>query len=97
MKNNQVIAVMTGIFFVCAVVTFFNIWNYHVSLKQLGEWEARANYVRILNPELTALLNDTAEYSKKNPAVVPILQSLTNGTYSGAATAKPAATKPATK
>jgi hypothetical protein len=91
MKNNQVIAVMTGIFFVCAVVTFFNVWNYHASMKQLGEWETRANYVRgVLNPMLTSLVNDTTEYSKKNAAVIPILQSLTNGISHSAAPAKPA-------
>jgi hypothetical protein len=91
MKNNQVIAVMTGIFFVCSLVTFFNIWNYHSTMKQLGEWETRANYVRnVLNPMLSSLVNDTTEYSRKNPAVIPILQSLTNGISRPAAAAKPA-------
>jgi hypothetical protein len=90
MKNNQVIAVMTGIFFVCSLVTVFNVWNYHASLKQLGEWEGKADYVRALNPILASLRNDTAEYSKKNPAVMPILQSLTNGTYRSGAAPKPA-------
>jgi hypothetical protein len=91
MKNNQVIAVMTGIFFVCSVVTFFNVWNYHASMRQLGEWENRANYVRgVLNPMLASLVNDTTEYSKKNPAVIPILQSLTNGISRPAAAPKSA-------
>ena len=90
MKNNQVIAVMTGTFFLCALVTFFNVWNYHASMQRLGEWENKANYVSKLNPELVSLVNDTTEYSKKNPDVVPILQTLTNGTYRSGAAPKPA-------
>ncbi len=94
MKNNQVLAVVTGLFFVCAVVTMFNVWNYRAALKTLAQNEAKANYVRgVMTPTLNGLVYDTQEYSKKNPAVVPILQALTNSVMHPAS----AVVKPATK
>lgn len=79
MKNNQIIAALTGVFVLCAVYTMFKAWNYHVYLKRLTLAQDRANAVRMqLRPMLFSLMNDTTEYSKKNPAVLPILQALTN-------------------
>jgi hypothetical protein len=94
MKNNQVLTVVTALFFVCSLVTIFNMWNYRSALNQLGQTEAKANYVRgTLTPTLQSLVYDTTEYSKKNPAVVPILQALSNSVMRASS---PAA-KPATK
>ena len=79
MNNNQIVAGLTGIFTLCAVVTFFNVWNYHAALRQLAETEAKVIYVRnVKTPMMVSLLNDTLQYSKKNPAVLPILQEFTN-------------------
>lgn len=96
MKNNQILSALTGIFLLCSLVTFYNVWHYRNSLKQLSEIQGRASYVRsVLEPMLQSLLNDTVEYSKKNPAVMPILQLLTNGPARTAAPMPMA--KPATK
>jgi hypothetical protein len=93
MKNNQILAALTGVFFLCSLVTFYRVWNYHSSLRRFGETQARAVYVKsVEGPVMNSLLNDTIEYSKKNPAVAPILQALTNNMgRTPASAAKPAA------
>jgi hypothetical protein len=79
MKNNQILAALTGFFFLCSLVTFYKVVSYRSSLRLLGEAESHAAYVRTVEgPVINSLVNDTVEYSKKDPAVVPILQALTN-------------------
>ncbi len=79
MKNNQILAALTGVFFLCAVFTMYKTWTYHLALRQLSVAQARANQVRgKIEPMLVSLMRDTTEYSKKNPAILPILQALTN-------------------
>jgi|HubBroStandDraft_6_1064221.scaffolds.fasta_scaffold2136762_2 hypothetical protein len=79
MKNNQIIAALTGIFILCALVSCYNVWRFRSGLNQLNDLQQRAAYVKgIEGPLMNALLTDTVEYSKKNPAVTPILQALTN-------------------
>jgi hypothetical protein len=91
MKNNQVIAALTGILVLSSVWTFYETWSYRSSLQRMGVAQMHAAYVKsVETPVMQSLLNDTAEYSKKNPAVMPILQSLTNNMSRSAAAAKPA-------
>jgi hypothetical protein len=80
MKSNQLLAALTGVFVLCSAVTFYKAWSYHASLHRLGETEGQAAYLKsVRGPMLQALLSDTTEYSKKDAAVLPILQALTNG------------------
>lgn len=71
-----------------------NMWNFRSAVNQMAASEVKANYVRgVLTPTLNSLVYDTQEYSKKNPQVSPILQSLTNNVMH----ASSAAAKPTTK
>jgi hypothetical protein len=79
MKNNQILAALTGVFFLCSAMTCWRAWSYHTALRRLGNAQAKLAYQRgVEGPMMHALLTDTSDYSKKNPAVIPILQALTN-------------------
>jgi hypothetical protein len=93
MKNNQIISALTGVFVVCALLTLYFSVKYRSSLNHLNQAQAAASYVKsVEEPMMNALLNDTLEYSKKNPAVIPILQSLSNNVvHPPAVAAKPGA------
>ena len=92
MKNNQVIAALTGILVLSSVWTFYETWSYRSSLQRMGVAQMHAAYVKSVEmPVMQSLLNDTTEYSKKNPAVLPVLQVLSNNIARPAAAAKPAA------
>lgn len=81
MKNNQMLAALTGVFVACALLTFFVFLKYRSSLNFLNQTQVTAAYVKsVEEPMMNSLLKDTIDYSKKNPAVLPILQSLTNTT-----------------
>ena len=96
MKNNQILAALTGIFILCALETFYSVWKYHASLRKLGETQAMATYVQnVEGPMMRSLLNDTTEYSKKNTAITPILLVLSNNMSMSRQPA--AALKPKTK
>jgi hypothetical protein len=100
MKNNQLIAVLTGVFFLCALTTAYNTYRYHVSTHALLDMQGRAAYVDTVRPILESLLHDTIEYSKKNPAINPLLASVTNlpaAPTPAPAPAKTPAAKPSTK
>jgi hypothetical protein len=79
MKNNQILAALTGIFVLCAFTTLCVFWKYRSSLNRLNQTQVQATYVKnVEGPAMQSLLNDTTEYSKKNPAVVPVLLALSN-------------------
>jgi hypothetical protein len=88
MKNNQLTLVLVILFFLTTVATGFLVIRYNSSIHRLQEAKGRENNALILGKVFNQLIAESVEYGKKgNPAIEPILQSLTNG---------PAA-KPATK
>ena len=73
MKNSPVVPVLVGILFVCGLLTaVFSFW-YYVSFKELQRLQAQ--YISINNNRNAAqsLAAEAVEYSKKNPAIDPIL------------------------
>ena len=90
MKNNQLIAALVGILFLCSLSTAYLTWKYRSSMNELQDIQGKAAYVNTYRPILESLLNDTIEYSKKNPAIGPLLYSVTNRAKAAAPAAKPA-------
>lgn len=90
MKNNLLMTLLNGVlaFFLLASV-FLTIKYVVVSrnLRQLNQQMAIINNWR--NGAL-ALANDCVEYSKKNPAIIPILQEAGLTGANSAAPTKPA-------
>lgn len=76
MKSNPVTSLLMAVLFVNAVFTALMTFNYVRSMRTLQTLQGqRAVMTRELNI-FNALVNDTLEYSKRNPAVEPILQNL---------------------
>lgn len=76
MKSNPVTSLLMAVLFVNAVFTALMTFNYVRSMRALQTLQTqRAVMTRELNI-FNALVNDTLEYSKRNPAVEPVLQSI---------------------
>lgn len=69
-------------------------WLYISSTRELRTLETQSALINNNRAVINALLNDTIEYSKRNPAILPILESV--GWKSTASTA-PASVKPTGK
>lgn len=76
MKSNPVTSLLMAVLFVNAVFTALMTFNYVRSMRAMQTLQVqRGVMTRELNI-FNALVNDTLEYSKRNPAVEPVLQSL---------------------
>lgn len=73
MKNSPVLPILVGVLFLCGVMTAaFSFW-YFISVKELQRLQAQ--YISINNNRnaVQSLAAEAVEYSKKNPAIDPIL------------------------
>jgi hypothetical protein len=78
MKNNQLTLIFVILFFLTTVGTGLLVIRYNSSMHKLQEAKGRENNAVILGKVFNQLVLESAEYGKKNPAIEPILQSLTN-------------------
>ncbi len=76
MKSNPITSLLLAVLFVNAAFTALMTYNYVQSIRTLQTLQVqRAAMNRELNV-FNSLVNDTLEYSKRNPAVEPVLQSI---------------------
>jgi hypothetical protein len=94
MKNNPLNTILLGVLTLSALFSVVLCWLYISNTRELRSLQAQANIINNNRTVMTALANDTMEYSKKNPAIDPILESV--GLKPSKSTA-PAAVKPSTK
>ena len=94
MKNSPLITILLGVLTVSALASVVLCWLYISNTRQLRSLQSQANMINNNRTVMTALANDTMEYSKKNPAIDPILESV--GLKPSKSNA-PAAARPATK
>jgi hypothetical protein len=87
MKNNQLTLILVILFFLTTLATGMLVIGYNLSMRKAQDAQLRAKNAVILGKVFNQLIGESVEYNKKNPAIEPILQSLTNR----------AAAKPATK
>jgi len=72
MKSNQLIALLVGILCITTGVTAFLVFQYHSAHNKFQELQAGFNNTRAIVQAISA---DALEYSKKNPAIDPLLKS----------------------
>ena len=104
MKNNQFAAVLAGLLLVSTLITCFQVVRYSLAVKKAQALQARVIAVNTSRSLVQSLINDTLEYSKRNPNqdIENLLQQVelkqgslpTAHPATGATTAVP---KPATK
>jgi len=94
LKKESFAAFLVGTFSVCAVAGAVLSANYCFSTRTLRRLQPQALAQQARLNLAQALLNDTIEYSKRNPDIEPLLRSLDVKTN---AVAAPAAASPASK
>jgi aromatic ring hydroxylase len=94
MKNNPLTTVLLGVLTVSAMLSALLCCLFITNTRQKNELQSKASEIIMRNNLINALANDTLEYSKKNPAIDPILESV--GLKPGKS-AQAAPSKPATK
>ncbi|MDB6065148.1 MAG: hypothetical protein JWR26_1356 [Pedosphaera sp.] len=87
MKNNQVIVVLVVLLFLMLASTAFLVHRYTSSITRLQELQTRAGLINNTRIFTQSLFTDATEYSKKNPAILPILQAATNSAAEAAMSA----------
>ena len=92
MKNNPLTTVLLGVLTISALLSVGFCWRYVSNTRELRTLQTQANMINNNRTMINSLANDTVEYSKKNPAIDPILESvgLKPGKSAPAATSKPA-------
>jgi hypothetical protein len=92
MKNNPMTTVLLGVLTVSALLSVGFCWRYVSTTRELRSLQTQANLINNNRTMINALANDAVEYSKKNPAIEPILESvgLKPGKSASATTSKPA-------
>jgi hypothetical protein len=96
MKNNQLTTILLGLLTISALASVVLCWLYISNTRQRNSLQAQANLIVNNRNVMSALVNDTLEYSKKNDAIDPILMSLRLKPSKAVAAPTPT-NKPATK
>jgi hypothetical protein len=76
MKNNQLTFILVGVFFLTTLATAVLSYKFVSSLHRMQVLQVRMVYVNNTQNFLNQLLNEAAEYGKKNPDIMPLVQSV---------------------
>jgi hypothetical protein len=94
MKKNPLTAILVAVLVVSALASVVLCWAYISNTRQLRQLTTQVNAVQANERFVSALAGDALEYSKKNPAIEPILEA---AGVRPLKTASASASKPATK
>ena len=94
MKNNPLTTVLLGVLTVSALLSVGFCWRYVSTTREMRALQTQASLINNNRTMINALAADAVEYSKKNPAIDPILESVG---LKPAKSAPAAPSKPATK
>ena len=76
MKNNAMTRVLLGVLAISALLSVGFCWRYISNTRELRALQVQASTINNNRTMINALANDVVEYSKRNPAVDPILESV---------------------
>ena len=76
MKNSSLTTILLGALTVSAIASIVLCWSYITNTRQIRGMQARTIWMNNNRAAVNSLLNDTIEYSKRNPAVIPVLESV---------------------
>src|SRR5437867_5259653 len=89
MRKNSFTALLVGLLFVSAAAATVQVLRLSLATRDLRRMHPRIVEINAHWNLTQALLNDTLEYSKRNPAIDPLLQSMNFKTNSAARAASP--------
>ncbi len=76
MKNNPLTTVLLVMLTISALLSLGLCWLYISNTRELRSIQMQATIINNNRAVINALANDTVEYSKKHPAIDPILESV---------------------
>ena len=76
MKNNPLALMLVGILLISSLINLWLAYSYNSSLSQLRALQNEIAGVQNSRNTLNILFNELAEYSRKNPAITPMLQQV---------------------
>ena len=94
MRNKSFTALLVGLLFASAVAAAVQVLRLSFATRDLRRIQPRVVEINSHLNVAQALLNDTLEYSKHNPAIDPLLHSMNFKTNSAAGSSSP---KPVSK
>ena len=89
MRNNSFTALLVGLLLVSALAAAVQVLRITFATRDLRRLQPRLVEMNVHWNLAQALLNDTLEYSKRNPAIDPLLQSMNFKTNSASGAAGP--------
>ncbi|MDB6015815.1 MAG: hypothetical protein JWR19_304 [Pedosphaera sp.] len=76
MKNNPLALMLVLVLFLSTLFTAWLAVSYNLSLRKLQQLQPKVAAATNTRSLMQALFNDATEYSKKNPAIIPVLQTV---------------------
>ncbi len=95
MKNNQLIAMLVGILFITTAAAAWLAFKYTSTVRARRQIAPELVFVHNEEGVINALAADVIEYSKRNPAINPVLKEF--NLPSGGSAPAAAGPKPATR
>jgi hypothetical protein len=93
MKNTPLITFLLGALTLSALASVVMCWLYISNTRELRTLQSQAGFINNNRALITALANDTMEYSKTHPQIDPLLEAVGFKPSKAA----PAVSKPPTK
>jgi hypothetical protein len=97
MKRSPLTTVLLVLVTISALASLVLCWMYISNTRELRNLQTQATGVNNNRSIIQALANDCVEYSKKNPAINPILEQAGVKPPSGSSPAPASNTRPGTK
>ncbi len=76
MKDTPLTTILLGVLTLSALASIVLCWLYISNTRELRTLQAQAAQINTSRAVITALVNDTVEYSKTHPAIEPLLESV---------------------
>jgi hypothetical protein len=74
MKSNPLGPFLVGVFVACALVVAWLSLKYFFSMREFAKLNIRAVSINNTRTAVQSLANEAAEYSRRNPAIDPLLE-----------------------
>jgi hypothetical protein len=73
MKSNALASLLTGAVIVCALTLLWISTRYFFAMREMQKLQSQYTFMNNTRAAAQGLANDALEYSKRNPAIDPIL------------------------
>jgi hypothetical protein len=76
MKTDSLTSTLVGVLALSTVVSVVFLFMYAGNSRQLRDMQMQMMFINTRRAAITALVNETVEYSKTHPAIDPVLVSV---------------------